>query len=158
VEVPLTRGKTARIDARDAERVLARRWVAQKGGNTWYAMSSDGYGKVVPLHRFITAPPPDKEVDHRDGDGLNNVRANLRVCSHAENLRNSRAQEGTTSRFKGVSRQRDKWRAEIEQDGERLYLGQFETEEAAARQYDRAARIFFGGYARTNQEMGLLPK
>lgn len=160
VRVPLTRGLTAVIDEADAERVRARKWNAQKGGHTWYAYTMvrrEGVQRSLSMHRFILEVGDDELIDHRNGDGLDNRRANLRSCSHAENLRNQRKRDDATSRFKGVHRAANgRWRVEIEQNGERLTLGTFLDEERAARQYDRAARIFFGSFARTNATLGLL--
>lgn len=158
VAVPLNRGLVAYVDAIDADRVLSRRWFAVDGGRAVYAHSAaqrDG-SPATSLHLFIMRPEPGLVVDHIDGDGLNNTRVNLRICTHKQNIRNQRAQLGRASRYKGVIRQRNRWQACIKHDGETIHLGTFDEEERAARQYDRAARLLFGQFARTNEMLGLL--
>ena len=84
--VELTRGKWAIIDASDIPLVAGRCWHAIPAPNDkWYARSGAEY-----MHRRLTNAPPDKEVDHGDNDGLNNRLANLRVCTHKENMENGR--------------------------------------------------------------------
>jgi hypothetical protein len=93
---------------------------------------------------------PGEEVDHRDLNGLNNQKYNLRKCTHAENSRNRIAT--SASGFKGVSwhKRRGKWEAHIRMHGRKRYLGSFDNPVLAARCYDVAARRLFGSFARTN--------
>lgn len=164
VKVPLTQGLFAVVSECDAERVLSRTWHAITGaGKPSYAGSSTGVRGTAPhlLHRFIMEPPKGLVVDHINGDGLDNRRENLRFASHRQNIRNQRVQATgrKTSRFKGVSADPGRtmpWRAEIKQNGVRLKLGGFATEEGAAKAYDAAAKVLHGRFAKTNQEMGLL--
>lgn len=155
VSMALSGGFCALIDDIDAERVLARKWYLQRGGHTCYGAAVQK-GTPLLLHRFILGASRGQIVDHINGDGLDNRRDNLRLCSHAENLRNQRKRAGTSSRFKGVRKNKSgTWSADIEQSGKSLFLGTFDSEERAARQYDRAARVFFGKFAKTNQDLGL---
>lgn len=102
-----------------------------------------------------------RNIDHIDGNGLNNQRSNLRFCTQQENTRNRRGKRGCSSRFKGVLLYRSnhwppkgikKWRAVIETGPSRkqISLGIFDREEEAARAYDAAAKKFFGEFARLN--------
>jgi hypothetical protein len=86
VSLPLSRGKCALIDESDVALVSGRRWHAMPSNVTWYARSSDG----VYLHRLLTECPDGLEVDHVNHNGLDNRRANLRVCTHTENMRNGK--------------------------------------------------------------------
>jgi hypothetical protein len=93
------------------------------------------------------------EVDHVNGDGLDNRRSNLRVCTHAENARNQSSRTRmSTSRFRGVvwAKDRRKWRAMIGDNGRTVHLGNFTDEIEAAQAYDRAAREMYGAFARLN--------
>ena len=87
----------------------------------------------------------------RDGDGLDNRRCNLRVCTRSQNNMNERPRGGT-SEFKGVSWDNaiSKWRPRIKHNGKQCYLGIFTDEIDAALAYDEAARIYFGPFARAN--------
>jgi hypothetical protein len=156
-ELPLTRGYVALIDDADRDAVIMRSWHAHRNNDgriyaqTRLFKSETLSRTVVSLHRFLMKPPRDSWVDHRDGNTLNNTRANLRICSPAENNRN-RKPIGSTSRFKGVwlYRQSGKLRTAITVGGQRINGGLFETEEEAARRYDELARIHHGEFARLN--------
>ena len=136
----------ALIDEADAELVLPHRWrplVSSTGKVYAYTVINR---TTVFLHRLILDTPKGMDTDHRDGDSLNNRRSNLRAASRAQNVANKpkpRRRDGrpATSSFKGVSwcRAREKWQATIRIEGESIFLGRYDDEEAAARAYDRAA-------------------
>ena len=134
------------------EMVSRHRWTARKDGNTWYAVSRIN-GKLVRLHRFVLGLENDERMlDHIDGDGLNCTEENLRFCNRSQNGANSASRRGT-SRFKGVSyekRNRRKWVAYVCPLGKKKHLGCFDTEEEAAKAYDREALKIFGQFARLN--------
>jgi hypothetical protein len=95
------------------------------------------------------------QVDHKDGDGLNNTRENLRSCDHRKNQQNSVGHPSARrSRFKGVayckSAKKRPWRAVIAVDGKQVSGGYFGSEEEAARRYDELAHRYFGEFARVN--------
>lgn len=161
VEIPLTQGYVAMVDDEDAERVIALgTWhiimVIRKAGELLYA--SHGARDCEPrprravlMHRFIMDAPDGMEVDHINHNALDNRRANLRICTHTENLRNMR-NKPHTSRFKGVRWLKDgrRWVAAIRLDGHQRVLGYFTDEVAAARAYDKAAIELFGEFAAPN--------
>lgn len=154
VEVLLTQGYVAIVDAADAERVLAHRWRAKVSGRTVYAQRgvqrSDGTWRQQSLHSFLTGYA---RTDHRNGDGLDNRRSNLREATAGENGRNRRIDRDNTSGFKGVCwHKRDRrWQASIRVGGRSpRHLGYFPTPEEAARAYDAAARELHGEFATLN--------
>ena len=141
------------MDEADFPLVCQHKWYARVRGNTSYAVATVD-GRPTLLHRLLMAAERGQIIDHIDGDGLNNSRANLRLASHQQNMRNRRP-AGGKSRFKGVFSEGDHWRVCIKVDRESVHLGSYTSEEKAARQYDRAARLFYGEFARTNEMCGL---
>jgi hypothetical protein len=103
------------------------------------------------MHRQILRADNGLEVDHKDGDGLNNTHCNLRLCSHAENMHNRLKQEHS-SRYKGVRWDvaHRKWRSEIKISYKKIYLGYHLSETEAALAYDEAAIKYHGQFARLN--------
>lgn len=154
-EIPLANGKgVAVVDDEDFERVAAHRWTLMRQAlghrEHRYALTQIDHVTVY-MHRLVIGAPAGIRVDHVDCDGLNNRRANLRLCDQSQNGGNHRAWgRPTASGFKGVHRVRKKWRAEIMVRRERFNLGNYETPEEAARVYDAAARHHFGAFARLN--------
>lgn len=148
-EIELTNGGVAIVDDADHEFLSQWSWYARKGSGqtTWYAVST-GPEKLL-MHRVILLPSPSREVDHINHDGLDNRRCNLRSCSTAENQHNNRPIKGS-SKFKGVDRRGDRWRARIRVHGSPIYIGVFRSEELAAAAYDEAARLHFGDFACLN--------
>jgi len=147
--VRLTRGKSTLIDKKDLQLITGHNWRTQSCGGRWYAAGSVGK-EVVLLHRFITNAPSDMEVDHIDGNGLNNTRANIRICTHAQNMANRKLSKNSRTGFNGVSVFGKRYRAFIEVRGEKIYLGSFGNKIFAAKAYNRAAYKYFGQYATLN--------
>jgi hypothetical protein len=150
VPVPLGRsGRYTIVDLSDWGRVLQFRWHVSAQG---YAVRRGKGERGVSLHRFLLDAPPGVEVDHRNGDSLDNRRTNLRLCSHAQNMANQRHRSGGTSRFRGVTRGRrhGRWFARIKVNYRGIHLGTFDDEREAAKAYDAAARLHFGEFARLN--------
>lgn len=149
--IPLTRGLSTVIDDADLALVSRFSWQAflAKSGQ-WYATNR----KCGRLHRLIMDAPAGMQVDHRNGNTLDNRRDNLRICTHQQNQWNRKRSPGR-SRFKGVTfwgsrPTRKPWMARIEKNGKRIGLGYFATEAEAAQAYDRAARELFGEFAAPN--------
>lgn len=152
--VPLSQGLVAVVDDEDYERVIrAGKWSAARGRSTFYARrkarQANGQRTSLRLHNFLTGWPL---VDHINGDGLDNRRANLREATNAQNMRNKGLYRNNSSGFKGVSWQKEcrKWQAGIRLDGTRRHLGLFLVAEDAAAAYDEAARELHGEFARLN--------
>jgi hypothetical protein len=147
--IPLTQGKEAVVDDSDHVALSRFRWYAVKNTNgvsvRWYAARCE-WGRRVYMHQVLSGAP---EVDHRDGDGLNNRRTNLRAAAHWQNAGNQRKKaSASASRFKGVTKAGRRWRAVLQRLGKNRHLGYFDTEEAAASAYAREARAVFGDFAR----------
>src|SRR5215469_706225 len=132
----LTQGKKTVIDRDDLEKALSRRWYAHRCGYNFYAATTDTH-----LHAFLTG---FKETDHIDGDGLNNLRSNLRDGSNGVNQRNKEV-TNATSGYRGVyfHKQRRKWQAMISVQGKQIHLGLYSTREEGARAYDEASNRFY---------------
>jgi hypothetical protein len=109
----------------------------------------------VRMHRMILGNA-SMQVDHEDGNGLNNTRQNLRAATHTQNMQNSRKRTIGSSRYKGVQdtgRYKKRWQATVICDGRRAFQAYFYSEEEAARAYDVAARKLFGLFAAVNFPM-----
>jgi hypothetical protein len=157
-EIPLRSrkypGKVALVDDSDWAVLSAFSWAPDKRGPLFYARATID-GRKVYMHRLLRPDLP--EIDHEDGNGLNNQRYNLRETTRAQQLQNRAKEDGPLRSpvYKGVSRTgnvRNPWKAEITVPGIPKHIGVFPTAEDAARAYDTAARKAFGPYARTNFE------
>lgn len=154
VRVPLSKSYHALIDAVDAEEILAYNWYF--AGR--YAMRVEGprrKRKYVYMHRQLLNPPAGLEVDHINGDKLDNRRANLRLCTRSQNTANRPGLKGASSRYKGVMFQERTglWVATINN----TYLGSFEREDDAAKAYDAAALDRYGEFARLGFDRSEVP-
>lgn len=158
--IPLTRGYEAIIDAADAHLVDGLDWTAlvskRRDGTTRtvYAYRNNyvapGKSKMALLHRVIMGARDGLQVDHRDGDGLNCKRVNLRIATGSQNNCNQRKGVANTSGCKGVTwdKANQKWRAEIRVDGKRTNLGRHKCLAAAAIAYAKASRALHGEFGR----------
>ncbi len=151
ITIPLTQGKVALIDDEDAH-LADLGWYAHRGARGgWYALRHEGR-RVVRLHEAVLG---QSGVDHRNGDGLNCRRGNLRPATAAQNAKNRARGRNNTSGFKGVSRATDRdrpnpWHARVMVDRRSVSLGYHATPEEAARAYDAAATKLHGEFARLN--------
>lgn len=154
--IPLTQGKFAAIDLEDFDKVSRHKWCAVKDKLTFYAMTHirvDGRPTGLKMHRLILGlTDPKVYPDHRDGNGLNNRKSNLRICTGSQNQANKAKPHKSTSRFKGVhwNKECSKWKSEIRANGKKRYLGLFLDEAEAAEVYDTAALEIYGEFARLN--------
>ena len=152
--IPLTKGKVAQVSDEDYERVNALRWYAHfkpHSGN-WYARAvirKAGTRVHLQMHSFILPPPDGYEVDHRDRDGLNNQRENLRHGTASQNQGNRAGVRGRALP-KGVRCDRPgSYRGDIEHAGVRYRSKRVRTIAEAQAWYEAKAREFFGEFART---------
>jgi hypothetical protein len=150
-KIPLTQDKFAFVDLSDYERVNKFRWCITRRSDKEYAHRRDGK-RFIKMHRFILDAQDGEMVDHIDGDGLNNCRSNLRLCTNQQNQFNSRSQINSKSKYKGVSwhEREGKWSADIRIDKKLKCLGYFDDETEAAQKYDEIAQETQGEFARLN--------
>lgn len=156
--IPLTQGRFAKVDNADFPWLNQWKWCLSKVDKKEYAVRNDyhdGKNHYIRMHVAITGPiKKGLERDHIDGDGLNNQRRNLRICTKAQNLRNRKKPTINDELYTGIhtynNKKRTKWRAIIGHGGVTTHLGMFNSPEDAARAYDKAAQKYFGEYARLN--------
>lgn len=153
-QIPLTQGKFALVDDADFEWLRQWRWRYFHAGNGYAGRQVKGDGKAtnILMHRLILDCPKGMEIDHIDHDGLNNQRANLRLATHAENMRNRSLHKNNSSGFTGVRFQPENnlhrpWRAAIKIDGKTKHLGMFASPEDAHEAWKKAAVAVFGAFA-----------
>jgi len=146
--ISLGNGCYAYLDPEDYERLSRFHWRAYSAG---YAGRWEK-GKLILMHREIMKPPKGKVVDHINGNGYDNTRANLRNVTPGQNSCNQSRHVDGSSIYKGVTydKRRHRWYATIHFRKESFFLGSFATEIEAARAYDRAAVELFGEYAGLN--------
>lgn len=147
--ITLTQGYHAEVDTDNLRFLSSHRWYASGRGGLLYARRKEK-GKTVYMHREIMNAPDGIQIDHINGNGLDNRRLNLRVCTTAQNQHNSTKRANTSSRFKGVDRDRKKWRARICINGEKIWIGRYKSEFEAAEAYDKKAVEHFGEFANLN--------
>ena len=136
-------------------------WNGKNAGNPAGTISDRGYlvvkmmGSNWPVHRLIwkmlNLKDPDGDIDHIDGNRLNNRPGNLRTATASQNAANSRKRSSETSSvYKGVSRVNGRWQAYINYRGRQRYIRSFSDEVEAAKAYDHAAAQLHGEYASLN--------
>lgn len=155
VRIPLTQGYEALIDPDDVEKVGQYKWCLKKDRYTAYAkrtITVDGKQTVQFMHRLIMDAPADKQVDHINGDGLDNRKVNLRLCSQMENRRNLQKSVSNSSGFKGVhyDNQFGKWKATITLNNRPTFICYSECLFCAAEAYNQKAKEFYGEFANIN--------
>lgn len=157
-QIRLTNGGVALVDDEDFDRINQHSWWSVKNSeNCYYAARHDPKSpkrSLIRMHRFILNAKQGQVIDHKDGDGLNNCRSNLRICSQKQNCLNRRTRVDSKSGVKGVKRficngnDSGKWIARIQAPFGRKYLGLFDTIEDARNAYNSAALKYHGEFAR----------
>lgn len=161
-EITLLNSKVvALVDDGDYERLAAFEWHINnrdRANGGYAARTVPGVGTKILMHHEVLAPIEGMQIDHINGTGLDNRRANLRYATRTEQMRNRGAYKRRKdcaprhSEYKGVmwEKGKNKWRVRIKVEGRQKHVGLFESEVDAARAYNEAARRFFGDFARFN--------
>lgn len=157
-EIKLTQGQVALVDDEDYEFLNQWKWFAKKDHDKYYAaratMLRPGKQRMIFMHRdaLKVEHTVKVEVDHLDGDCLNNQKGNLRLATRSQNCANRRPFKNSSSIFKGVGwvRRTKKWHAKIRKDGVCRHLGYFDIETDAALAYNKSAIELHGEYAYIN--------
>jgi hypothetical protein len=150
--IPLVNGRGfALVDDADLPLVGAYRWCRLELRHTSYALTWTGSKpnrRCIYMHILLMGQPG---IDHRDRNGLNNQRSNLRPATQSQNNANQRSREGVST-YRGVvwCKQTSRWRAQIKANGRYQHLGRFDREDDAARAYDVAALAAWGEFATPN--------
>lgn len=152
---PLDTWAVVLVSPQDVPVLWSRRWQLRfQRGKAYvrYNLKVAGVQTVLYLHRGIAGAANGQQVDHRNRNGLDNQRSNLRPADQAQNNANAVKRSGCTSFFKGVAweKRSEKWVAYINAGGKRVQIGLFQDERKAAHAYDERARASFGRFARLN--------
>lgn len=153
-EIPLTKGYVAIVDDEDYELVNQWKWCYSPCGKGYATRAVQRNNKIknIQMHRIIVNANRGEEVDHINGNSLDNRRSNLRICESKNNSWNTCSHKDGTSKYKGVfwNKQKNQWQVKICCNYKTYHVGFFDDEEEAAYSYDVVAKRFFGEYARLN--------
>lgn len=137
------------VDDGDYQEISKHKWCLYPKGITFYAITK--VNRIVTrMHRMIIAAKPGQLIDHKDGNGLNNTRNNIRIATFSQNAMNRKKRIGSSSQFKGVFKIRSKFQSRITVNYKDKSLGYFSLELDAAKAYNEAAIKYHGEFARLN--------
>lgn len=146
----VSKNKSVEIDAGDFDLIAKYSWYI---GSNGYAVTrpwikeTKSYRSIL-MHRYLMNPPDRMIVDHKNRIKTDNRRKNLRVCTHKENIRNSKHRKNNTSGHRGVflDKRTGHWVAKIMVDYKSKSLGSFDEKESAVKAYRCAAKKYFGRF------------
>lgn len=154
-EIVLSKGIVAFVDDEDFESLNKFKWHTRKKGKMFYAIrntsrAGNKMAKTVWMHKELLKVPEDMDIEHKNRNGLDNQKNNLRQCTKAQNQWNTTENENNTSGFKGCyfDKRDGMWFSSIQINGVRKYLGRFKTVEESAKAYDDAAFESHGEFYR----------
>lgn len=156
--IKLFNGKEVLVDEEDYRYLCKYTWSYQKtkSGKEYARREKEIKGKrtVFLMHREILSVKKGQEIDHINGNGLDNRKNNLRLCIHQQNMMNRKLHKNNTSGYKGVwkvkRKDKEKWIAEIWVNTQKINLGAFFDIRQAAEKYNEAANLYFGKFANLN--------
>jgi len=149
----LNKGLSTIVDDKDYAELVQYNWHVIMIDRIQYAERKEGK-KNIRIHRQIMNPTKTNVVDHINGNGLDNRRSNLRICTPNQNRCNVHAKDSTkTSIYLGVcwDKRDEIWKAQIQKNGKKINLGNYKAEREAAIAYNLAARVLFGKFANINK-------
>lgn len=156
-KIPLTQGKFAVVDDEDYNDLIKYKWYLLKGRTTFYAARdtrnlAKTKGETILMHRQILKVPKNKETDHKNHNGLDCRKSNIRICSCQQNQANRKQLNNKSSKYKGVywHKLARKWMVTIKKGYNNYYLGLFDDEKKAAKIYDKKAKELNGEFAYLN--------
>ncbi len=157
-KISLTRGKYALVDPQDYPRFAKYKWHLAKSPTGSYAVRwqrclDNNTRKRIWMHRQVIHIPDNLLCDHINGNSLDNRKANLRPATVSQNLCNRKKRKSKTrSIYKGLEwdKTQRKWKARIQINKRKIYLGSFNSEIDAAHAYDRAAKKYHREFANLN--------
>jgi hypothetical protein len=156
--IHITRGTVAFVSDEDYDYINSFNWSCRPNDNgTAYAIRKGrrrtDEKRTVEMHREIIKVPKGMQIDHINGDGLDNRRENLRIaCVQTNAFNRGKPSMACTSQYKGVLRRQGKivWEARLKYNDKAIYLGNYADEEDAASAYNYAAILMFGEFAKPN--------
>jgi hypothetical protein len=142
------------IDDEDYNKIKKYVWFIKKLRSNYYAWSSiriNGKSKTIQMHQIIMGNVKNKIIDHKNMNGIDNRKCNLRFCTYSENRMNTQARKDNKSGLKGVSffKNINRWIARIMITDKSIYLGCYKTAKKAHLAYCEAAKKYHGEFART---------
>lgn len=153
VKIPLTQGHYALIDKEDLSELSKYKFHIDKGYvSTSKWIKEEKRVKHFRIHNILMAPSQGLEVDHINGDPLDNRKENLRIVTHSQNMMNSKISKNNTSGYKGVSFNiaRNKWQVHIMDNKKEKCVGYFNNKIEAAKVYNQEALKYYGEFAKLN--------
>ena len=142
--LPLNDGFVVLVSPQHGPLLTMWRWYATKDHGTYYARRAKSRPTIngqcvlsITMHRVFCPCNGSFVVDHENGNGLDNRESNLNPLPEALNKQKQRKKSGATSRYRGVSFYKNKWRVTLQKDRKQIFLGYYRSEEAAARAYDQ---------------------
>jgi hypothetical protein len=153
--IPLTNNEFTIVDDENFDRFSKYKWHLDKRGRRLYAKRDiviEEKRTTIYMHQEIIIVPNGLEIDHKNSNGLDNRKENLRICNRTQNNGNRRKRLNCSSKYKGVSwnNGKKKWQSAITVYGKTMYLGRFNDEIKAAEVYDDKAIEIFGEFSRLN--------
>ena len=151
--ITLNKGYFAKVLVTDLPIISPLKWIALVQPRSVYAIAghkvSKGVYKTAYMHRLIISAPKGIQVDHKDGDGLNNVSSNLRLATASQNQMNMRKHTKKAGLKGAYYHKRDnRWLAQISINRKHVYLGCYETEIEAHQAYCAASKEIHGDFGR----------